>query len=172
MCEERENNINQRVTDKEEKKMETKTITKKQLEFAAKNITTALQLEQGIVTGPKITKADLIKQITKHKRKLKEVKNLDPRTVEILSAIGIPKTTKPKESKKYTRAQAFCDALKGKAKTVGEIAQKAMDSYMTANPKKKQPQQASVEWAVRDYLQPLVILGFVEVKDKKYSLTK
>lgn len=75
-----------------------------------------------------------------------------------------------KESPKYTRAQAFCDALKGKPKTMEEIAQKAMDLHMAANPGKKQPQLSSIIWAVKDYLQPLIILEVVTIADKKYSL--
>ncbi len=79
--------------------------------------------------------------------------------------------TKDKVKKtKYTRAQAFCDALKGKGKTITEIAEKAKELHGSANPGKKQPQLMSIEWAVRDYIQPLVILGFVIEKDKKYSL--
>lgn len=71
---------------------------------------------------------------------------------------------------KYTRAQAFCDALQVNPGTITEIATKAMNLHGKNNPDKKQPQLASIEWAVRDYIQPLVILGFVKEKDKKYSL--
>ena len=102
-------------------------------------------------------------------------------------AVEIPTETKPKaqnkvqkekakvakdkkENTKYTRAQAFCEALSAEPKTLTEIAQKAMDLHGKNNPGKKQPQLASIEWAVRDYIQPLIILGFVELKNKKYSL--
>ncbi len=126
---------------------------------------------------------------------IKEVKEEEVKTEEIVEesetsdepekkeAVEIPvkvkkqeqkenkKTSDNKEKKKkYTRAQAFCDALTGKQKTLVEIAEKAMKLHNDANPNKKQPQLASIEWAVRDYIQPLVILGFVTLKDKKYFL--
>ena len=83
---------------------------------------------------------------------------------------GKGKPEKGKEGVKYTRAQAFCDAIQGKPKTMEEIAQKAMELHIAANPGKKQPQLNSIIWAVKDYLQPLIILGLIEKTDKKYSL--
>lgn len=72
--------------------------------------------------------------------------------------------------KKYSRAQAFCDALKGKPKTLADLASKMDEIHCKNNPKKKPSKQVTSEWVARDYLQPLIVLGIVEVKDKKYSL--
>ena len=82
------------------------------------------------------------------------------------------KTGVDKGKKKYTRAQAFCDALSKNPTTLTEIAQSSIDFYDAANPnQKKQRKIDSVEWEInKGYIQPLVILGFVELKDKKYSL--
>ncbi len=83
---------------------------------------------------------------------------------------GVEETEKP-EKKQYSRAQAFCDALSGKAKTLTNIAEISMKLYADNNPGRKVRKLESVEWDIRkSYIQPLVILGFVELKDKKYSL--
>jgi len=76
-----------------------------------------------------------------------------------------------KKLKKYTRVQAFCDALDKEPKTIKEMAQKAKDLYDKANPGKEESKLSYIQWTIEKYyIVPFVILGFVELKDKKYSL--
>ena len=145
-----------------------------------------------------VTKATLEKDLREAVADLRPEDTLQPATVEILIVLGVEmpkqvekvvkktpdalpkaagkvkkeKAGKDKGSleKKYSRAQAFCDALQGEPKTLEEIAQKAMDLHMEANPGKNQPKLSSIVWAVKDYLLPLTILGFVKKTDKKFSL--
>lgn len=74
-----------------------------------------------------------------------------------------------KSLKKYTRAQAFCDALQGKPKTIEEIAKMAISLYEEKTGKFDTQIKTAI-WNVTLSLQPLLILGFVEKTDKKYSL--
>ncbi len=140
-------------------------VEKKDLE----NITLKKEVEE----ADKKTRKDL-KKTAEAKKAAEKVKK-EPAKAKG-EAADKKKTKKEGEAKeevkkaKYTRAQAFCDALKGKAQTITEIAEEAKELHGTANPNKKQPQLMSIEWAVRDYIQPLVILGFVIEKNKKYSL--
>ncbi len=173
--------------------------TKTDLEAAVKEFNKFIDPEHPILTGDDTTIKQLeadIKDITENF--LTPDDELSEETTKLLELMGLvapmsenpkkepiepkgeaadkKKTKKEEEEKektkkaKYTRAQAFCDALKGEAKTITEIAEKAKDLHGNANPDKKQPQLMSIEWAVRDYIQPLVILGFVKEENKKYSL--
>ena len=74
-----------------------------------------------------------------------------------------------KKTKKYTRAQAFCDALQGNPKTIEEIAKEAISLYEEKTGKTGTQIKTAI-WNVTLSLQPLLILGFVEKTDKKYSL--
>ena len=79
----------------------------------------------------------------------------------------------PKPKVVYSRAQSFCDAIKGKAKTIDEIGEQMLKLYQDKN--KGAGKKSSIDsavWAAKDYLAPLVLLGFVEVKDSKYRLVK
>jgi hypothetical protein len=84
------------------------------------------------------------------------------------------KQEKVKDRKsKYTRVQAFCDALQGKAKTIIELAEKAKELYDKANPGKEESKLSYIQWTIEKYyIVPFVILGFVELKGKKYSLKR
>lgn len=84
------------------------------------------------------------------------------------------KQEKVKDRKsKYTRVQAFCDALQGKAKTITELAEKAKELYDKANPGKEESKLSYIQWTIEKYyIVPFVILGFVELKGKKYSLKR
>ena len=80
-----------------------------------------------------------------------------------------PKEAGKEKKEKYTRAQAFCDALQGGPKTIEEIAKKAISLY-EGETKKEGTQIKTAIWNVTLSLQPLLILGFVEKSNKKYSL--
>ena len=73
---------------------------------------------------------------------------------------------------KYTRIQAFCDALQGKPKTILEIAEISKKKYNDANSghSKHDNIKQEVERYVKPFVKLLVILDFVVCKDKKYSL--
>lgn len=165
----------------------TETFSKKDLEAVANELSTVMKFTEPIPTGKKATVAGLTADIKEAVLELEEGDVISDETMAILAKLegGEPKAEvkapekkvkidKPveKEKVKYNRAQAFCDSLAGKGKTMTEIAQKAMDLHAAAHPEKKQPQLSSIEWAVKDYLQPLIILGFVTVKNAKYSLAK
>lgn len=74
--------------------------------------------------------------------------------------------------KRYTRAQAFCDALQGKPKTIEEIGQKMLDLYQKHGSATKHTQLKSVVWAAMIYIHPMALLGLVKKEDQKYSLVK
>jgi len=77
------------------------------------------------------------------------------------------KKTKVEKKEKYTRIQAFCDALKGEPKTIKEISEKAKILYDEANPN---IEQKGVERYTKILISPLIIFGFVILQNKKYSL--
>jgi outer membrane biosynthesis protein TonB len=82
----------------------------------------------------------------------------------------VEKDTKVK-TKKYTRVQAFCDALYGNPKTIEEMAQQAKDLYDKANPGREKSKLSYIQWTIEKYyIVPFVIFGFVVLKDEKYSL--
>ena len=177
--------------------MDEKDLTKKVLIEVAKDLSKIF--EQPIKIGGKTTNDEIKKDLISAGNELQKDDTITDKSKEVLTLLGVElpfeegeekgeeklgkKGKKGKKGekaagkkatneKKYNRAQAFCDALSGKAKTITEIAQKAMDLHSAAHPSKNQPQLSSIEWAVKDYLQPLIILGFVEKKENKYSLAK
>jgi len=74
---------------------------------------------------------------------------------------------KTEKSEKYTRIQAFCDALKGDPKTIKEISEKAKELYSEANPG---IEQKGVERYTKILISPLIVFGFVILQNEKYSL--
>jgi hypothetical protein len=74
--------------------------------------------------------------------------------------------------KRYTRAQAFCDALQGKPKTIEEIGQEMLELYQKHGSATKHTQLKSVVWAAMIYIHPMTLLELVKKEDQKYSLVK
>lgn len=131
-----------------------------------------------LVKPKKSTKKEAAKSVGKKKVTDKKGKGKPASEKKVVSK-KIEKAEKAKlvgkeareKTKKYTRVQAFCDALYGAPKTIEEMAQKAKDLYDKANPGREKSKLSYVQWTIEKYyIVPFVILGFVVLKDKKYSL--
>ncbi len=85
------------------------------------------------------------------------------------------KTETAKKKSNYTRAHAFCDSLK-KGGSIKQVAEQMLSLYQKRNPDAKKASQPTAEWVCRDYLAPLLIMGYVTEetvegsKEKTYSL--
>lgn len=131
-------------------------------------------IEVLIVLGAKLPEALLPKKVsieTKPKAKTTKAKTTKAKTTPAAKIEPAAKDTLPDKTKKYTRAQAFCDSLRGEPKTIEEIAKKAISLYEEKT-KKTGTQIKTAIWNVTLSLQPLLILGIVEKADKKYALKK
>jgi hypothetical protein len=81
------------------------------------------------------------------------------------------KTTKKEGAKpkaganngRYTRVTAFCEALRAGG-TVKEITARYVELYVSKTLNKR-PSDATAAWAVNDYLQPLLELGYAKKDD-------
>ena len=121
--------------------------------------------------NPEPKKADKkakIKPIGKKKSASKKQRTGKKAETKPVKEKPIEKEIKEKAGK-YTRAQAFCDALQGEPKTIEEIAKIAIFLYEEKTGKTGTQIKTAI-WNVTLSLQPLLILGFVEKADKKYSL--
>lgn len=123
-----------------------------------------LEKEPGKEPEKELKKAEIPKSIDKtDKEPTVPVKKVPDATVPVKKVLDA-------KAKRYTRAQAFCDALQGKPKTIEEIGQKMLELYQKHGSATKHTQLKSVVWAAMIYIHPMTLLGLVKKENQKYSL--